>query len=157
MSGRVVTKLYPKVFSDEEAREMYLYLKNNLKWEEGVTTRQGRHTRKACPYDEEDELISTWISRAFSVVTLPGDPKYLGAYINYYQDGTDYTPSHTHPKQIQLVISLGATRTLIVGKKKYSMHSGDVAVFGASAHSVPKEPKVKRGRISIATFSIRSP
>jgi hypothetical protein len=79
----------------------------------------------------------------------------LGVYINYYRDGNDWTPNHSHPKQVQLIISLGATRTLTIGKKDYLMESGDVAIFGSSIHGIRKEPEVKEGRISIATFMLR--
>ena len=57
-----------------------------------------------------------------------------------------------YPKQCQVVISLGATRTLIIGKKTFSLNNGDVIIFGSSTHGVPKEPTITNGRISIATF-----
>ena len=53
-----------------------------------------------------------------------------------------------------MVISLGATRTLNVGKTAYQMHSGDLIMFGSDEHGVPREPQVLEGRISIATFMV---
>ncbi len=76
----------------------------------------------------------------------------FGVYLNYYRGGNDYTPSHNHPGTHQLVISLGATRTLEVAKKSYQMTSGSAIIFGTSQHGVPKEVNIQGGRISIATF-----
>jgi hypothetical protein len=78
----------------------------------------------------------------------------LGAYINYYRDGNDWAPSHSHPKQVQMIISLGTTRNLIVGTKTYILNSGDMIIFGSSTHQVHVEPEVTEGRISIATFMV---
>jgi hypothetical protein len=36
----------------------------------------------------------------------------------------------------------------------YALKSGDVIVFGASSHGVPKQLDVTEGRISIATFAV---
>lgn len=62
-----------------------------------------------------------------------------------------YTPNHTHPGTTQLIISLGCTRILNIGKKSYQMNSGDACIFGSSVHGVPKDDS-KDGRISIAVF-----
>lgn len=59
---------------------------------------------------------------------------------------------YSHPGLVQIVISFGATRTLIIGKKEYNSKNGNVFIFGSSTHGVPKEPKIKDGRISIALF-----
>ncbi len=52
----------------------------------------------------------------------------------------------------QLIISLGESRTLTIGSKEYNMENGDVEIFGSSYHSVPKNPEITKGRISIAVF-----
>ena len=78
----------------------------------------------------------------------------VGIYLNYLKDGTHYVPSHSHKGMVQLVISLGADRTLTVGAKDYRLKNGDVIIFGASAHAVPPETNLKDGRISIATFMV---
>jgi quercetin dioxygenase-like cupin family protein len=72
--------------------------------------------------------------------------------LNRYRNGDDFTPSHSHPRQHQIVVSLGASRTLKVGAKNYRLSHGDVILFGSSAHEVPKEPECKSERISIAVF-----
>lgn len=75
-----------------------------------------------------------------------------GVYLNYYRNGEMWTPNHSRPGTHQLVISLGATRTLEVTKKKIPMKNGDAILFGSATHGVPKEPEITTGRISIATF-----
>ena len=65
-----------------------------------------------------------------------------------------WTPNHSHKDTHQLVVSLGVTRTLQVGEKKYSMVNGSAIIFGSSIHGVPKDETVTGGRISIATFMV---
>ena len=72
--------------------------------------------------------------------------------MNYYLNGEHYTPNHSHPKMIQVIISLGTTRILNIGKKEYKSSNGDVFIFGSSIHGVPKQLEIKDGRISIALF-----
>ncbi|AYV86144.1 MAG: hypothetical protein Solumvirus1_19 [Solumvirus sp.] len=157
------TKVYPGFFSSKESTELYEHLKKtyteNAKkgvepcWSEGVKSKKG-HTRLACSQQlGYDIKVTNFINRASTHVNK-SNIQHLGVYINYYQDGNDYTPNHSHPKQFQIVISLGATRTLNVGKKSYKLNNGDFIIFGSSVHGVPKEPEVKDGRISIATFSL---
>ena len=80
--------------------------------------------------------------------------------LNYYKDGTHYTPSHSHKGMTQLIISLEATRTLHVGSKDYRLNNEDVIIFGSSAHSIPIDSSLLNtntlvdivGWISIATI-----
>jgi len=76
-------------------------------------------------------------------------------YVNYYENGKMYTPMHTHKGTKQLVLSLGESRDLIIGKKTFTMKNGDAIIFGSSPHGVPVSD-TKKGRISIATFMIPS-
>ncbi len=73
-------------------------------------------------------------------------------YVNYYRDGNDFCPTHRHKGTEQIIISLGATRRLHVGKRYFELDDGDVIVFGSSNHGVPQESGVTEGRISIAVF-----
>lgn len=153
--ARIATVFYPQLFNAKEASRIYDYLKNNIKWEAGYSTKRSGFTRMAAPMGfDDDEQVATCIAKAMSVVKLPEKRQDLGVYLNYYRDGNDYTPAHSHKKQVQIIMSFGATRTLTIGKKAYKLNSGDAVVFGSSIHSVPKEPDVKDGRISIATFSL---
>lgn len=77
---------------------------------------------------------------------------YDGIYVNYYRDGNDFLPQHSHPDTIQLVISLGATRDLKVTSKTYSLQNGDCITFGVATYGIAKQPTVTEGRISIACF-----
>ncbi len=135
---------------------MYEYLKDNIQWEQGIRSARTGSTRMAKSLKpDQDPLVAEFLFRALKATEFKS-LILLGLYLNYYRDGTDHTPAHSHPKQVQIIISLGATRTLIVGKKTYTLKNGDVIVFGSSTHSVPAEPEVKEGRISIATFSLQS-
>ena len=123
-------------------------------YRQSKVSRKAYHTDLYGEMNEIDEFIRDLVFTTLEQIKT-GEYNVLGSYVNYYRDGTDFAPSHNHPKQVQLVISLGATRKLIVCKKQYEMSSGDVIVFGSSQHEVPLEPEITEGRISIATFMFR--
>ena len=130
--------------------------RDNVTWREGVRSKKG-FTRKAAPINLDDdennyglkEFVTTMLTR---MGIDPSSYDIEGTYLNYYEDGSMWTPNHTHPGLHQLVISLGASRTFVLGKKTYTVNNGDVIIFGSAVHGVPKEPEVTEGRISIATF-----
>lgn len=135
------------------ATGLYISLKDDIEWEDGVRSRRG-FTRKAKAINIQDypdisNIISDTLKKVSSIKW-----GILGVYLNYYQNGEMYTPNHRHQGTSQLVISLGATRTLTLGKRSFKMRSGDAILFGSSVHGVPKEPNVIDGRISIATFMV---
>jgi tRNA(Leu) C34 or U34 (ribose-2'-O)-methylase TrmL len=146
-------------------------LKDNTPWGAGVPSRVHGFTRKACPITslEQDPLLGEMIVKIVRWITLEHIVKTLnrasinannvlnfveigGIYLNNYENGQHYTPTHSHPDSIQLVISLGATRTLTVNSKKYELKNGDIIMFGSQKHGVPKDPTCTEGRISIAMF-----
>lgn len=148
----IKTQVFPSVFSETESSQLMQWCIDNLVWTEGVRSRKG-FTRLASSFQPgEYEIMDMTIAKAFSLCGMEGTTL-LGIYVNLYRDGNDFTPNHSHPKQKQVVISLGETRTLTVGKKNYELCSGDVVVFGSSIHGIPKQPEKKCARISIATFS----
>ena len=146
------TQMINGVLHDDTATNLYEYLLNVIEWEDGVKSRSG-FTRKAKALNVgDDECIDSVIA-----TVLPKFNKgyiVMGIYLNYYADGTHYTPNHSHKGTHQLVISLGATRILTIGKKEYYMNNGDAILFGTSIHGVPKDETVTEGRISIATFML---
>lgn len=145
------TTFVKNYLTEKQATDMYNRLVK-LPWKEGIRSKNG-FTRLAYSVDEtfEDEEVFSIIDNAMELYpSLTGEV--AGIYINYYKDGEMYTPNHKHDNTIQLIISLGATRTLKVGNTNYTMGNGDLAFFGSSIHGVPKEPHVKAGRISIAVF-----
>ena len=75
-------------------------------------------------------------------------------YLNWYKDGTMWSPNHNHQGVHSLVISLGATRNFVLGKKIIEVKNGDAVFFGSAIHGVPKQAEVTEGRISIAVFLI---
>lgn len=147
---RCVTTFKKNILDKDFAETLYYTLQYNTEWEEGIRSRKG-FTRKAKALDPNDNPILTSI--VLETLTKITKQQYVleGIYLNYYQDGNMWTPNHSHKGTHQLVISLGDTRTLEIGKKKFSMENGDAILFGGSIHGVPKEEN-KKGRISIATF-----
>jgi hypothetical protein len=152
--ARVYTAFKTDIIPSDEATAMFFHLSHNIEWVQGITTRSGDFTRfgKTINLDDHPEILRIIIQ---AVKLLQPEEKMVaiyGAYLNYYKDGDMWTPNHSHHGTAQLVISLGATRTLIVGKKEYKMTNGSAIIFGSSIHGVPKEPSIKEGRISIAVF-----
>lgn len=145
----------PKSLHSDIATFLFNSLRDEIKWEDGIRSRNG-FTRKAFPVPADSPLMEELMVYITTVLEKMQTCNYvmLGIYLNYYQNGEMYTPSHKHPGTHQLVISLGTTRTLKVGSKNYRMKNGDAILFDSQLHSVPKEPTVVDGRISIATFMI---
>ena len=154
MPPRVKT-IFKSIFTEKESKLWYSNLIQELSWGEGVHSRKG-FTRLACPIlTGENKTIDSIVSKAANSLGIDlKTESIVGIYVNFYLDGEMFCPNHKHVGSKQMVISLGATRTLIIGKKKYPMKSGDGVIFGSSLHGVPKEPEVKEGRISIACFII---
>ena len=155
------TQIYKQIIDEETATSVFDFLLNNGQWEDGIySKRLKRVTRKAYSPDLNnmdstvDLMIMDLLIQCFNKLNLT--EKYLisDIYVNYYRNGQDSAPSHSHPGQTQLVLSLGTTRTLIVGNKHYNVENGDVIIFGSSTHQVPQELHITTPRISIATFMV---
>lgn len=150
--SRVSTRHYPSLLDGDHAIALYEYFKDNIDWIDGIPSRVHGQTRKACPMQPGmDQVLDTTIMTALTQMQIP-QPQIHGIYLNYYRDGNDFTPTHSHPGMQQIVISLGATRTLTMGSTSYLMRNGDAIIFGSSLHGIPKEPTCQEGRISIALF-----
>jgi len=149
------TEHYIGAFEEDYATSVYLHLQENIAWLDGIKTRSGGFTRKARPMEfGEDAIVDSIITSALHIITKGVSKTIMisGIYLNYYLDGNNYTPNHSHPGSKQVVISLGATRVLKVGTKNYDVGNGDIIVFGSSLHGIAKDPSVTEGRISIALF-----
>ena len=152
--------VYSKSVIDEaSASSFYEFLRDNVDWIDGVRTRYGGFTRKAKPIDptSQDIVTQVIIQLIGNVTNILGytHVPVVGIYLNYYRDGNDYTPNHSHKDMRQIIISLGATRTLTIGNDAYKLSNGDVIQFGSSVHGVPKDHNCKDGRISIALFTLK--
>jgi len=130
-------------------------LSESVEWVSGV-----KGTRLASGFfPEQNELVDLIVEMALSVINK--DEEILNAddmrgyYLNNYVNGSMYTPTHYHKNSIQLIISLGETRTLKLGKKEYKLKSGDIIIFGSSSHGIIKSDTDKQ-RISIACFLKRN-
>ena len=151
--NRFQTKYKKEAINKDVANYLFKTLKNEVKWTDGIKTKNGGFTRKAFPVDPDSTLMEELLQYVDGCLNVLSEEKFviLGIYLNLYENGDMYTPSHKHPNTYQLVISLGGTRTLTVGKKEYKMENGDAIIFGSSTHSVPKENNVVQPRISIAS------
>ncbi len=141
------------------ATTLYNTLKTETKWHDAIK----KNSRKAFSVPSSSLLeyvpdVSGELLQIIQYGMLKHAPNttLLGIYYNYYRNGNDHTPNHSHPGTIQMIFSLGETRKLIVGKKEIKMKNGDLAVFGSSIHGVPKEENRENGRISIALFLKRN-
>lgn len=150
------TVFVKNVLEESVATYLYDYLKRTVQWSEGIKGKHGT-TRKGYVVEQKlnnpiflelQPYIETVLEQHFTT-----NYDILGVYLNYYENGRMYTPTHSHPGSDQLVISLGCSRILKVGKKEYTMENGDAIIFGSSSHSVPKSD-TSYGRISIATFMV---
>lgn len=152
-SAKTYTVFKTGVIDPDEATAMFIYLSTEIKWDEGIRSRKGpTRLGKSIDLEEHPEILRMIVTALSTVQPDMKEAGIFGAYLNYYRDGDMWTPNHSHKGTAQLVISLGATRTLQVGKKEYPMSNGSAIMFGSAIHGVPKEPLVAEGRISIAVF-----
>jgi hypothetical protein len=154
--SRILTQYFPNLLESESATFIYEYLKNDINWKLSIKGRKGM-TRLSYPADIEDDILAPVITSVLEHISENGKNKFkqvllLSVYLNYYKNGNMYTPNHSHPGTCQVIISLGAARTLNVAKKSYQINNGNVIIFGSSTHGIPREYEIKRGRISIALF-----
>jgi hypothetical protein len=141
------------------ADELYLYLKDNISWDEGVRSYKGfTRLAKALSVEDLEEIllenfpeVITSINDVINKYSIRKEKTFV--YLNYYRDGTHWCPNHTHKGTSQLILSLGETRTLKVGTKNYLSANADIIIFGASSHGIIKQDTDK-GRIAIAIFLI---
>ncbi len=157
----VKTTHYKSLISSDIASFSYDFIKNNTKWIDSIYSKKSKSiSRKAYSSNlifsenDIDNYISELIINIMKKIDIIDKYLLLGTYVNYYRDGNDFAPAHSHPKQVQLVISLGTTRQLKIGKKIYNMESGDVIIFGSGTHEILQDKEITEGRISIATFMI---
>lgn len=145
---------YLEDFLDEKTSDnLYRTLYESIKWEDGIKSKK---TKPLGLEDDQAQLLLPYIFEAIHKLKPDWVKGYniLGIYLNLYEDGNEATPNHTHPKQHQIVISLGAERMLKVGSKSFSMKNGSSIIFGGSIHGALKQQEVKQGKISIATFML---
>ena len=147
--SKIYTTHYKLILDSKDCDIWYNFLVKNINWIEGVKSKKG-FTRLAAPlFVGENIIVDTIISMVLSKIKM--EKKIYGIYLNYYKNGEMWTPNHSHPGSIQLVISLGEKRILTVANKKYNMKNGDAIIFGSSIHEIPKM-ETNKGRISIACF-----
>jgi hypothetical protein len=148
---RVTTQHIPGLLSSDRGVALYEYFRENIEWEDGVRSKSGETRKAKAMAMGLDDVLDAVIVETMALMNM-NQIGIFGIYLNYYRNGIDYTPNHSHPGMKQVIISLGAPRTLNVGTKSYIMGNGDVIIFGSATHGVPKDPNCTEGRISIALF-----
>jgi hypothetical protein len=151
----IKTQYFEQIFDADTAESTYTFLKDNISWEQGIYSKsKGKYSRKAYHHNpESDTIVDIFINNlVHTALDKVGNCQYYGVYLNYYMDGTNFCPNHSHKGTKQLVLSFGAVRTLTIGKKTYEPKSGSGILFGSSIHGIPEEPEIEDGRISIAIF-----
>ena len=156
----VSTQFFPQVFTQEEAKNIYQYIHDEIKWEKGIYSQHSKQTTRLAKSlsFEDNDLIKWAVAEAIKRMKIVNFIIY-GLYLNYYRDGNDFAPSHSHKDTTQLILSFnedGGDRTLKIASKSYPLTNGDCIMFGSSQHGVPKEAN-KKGRISIAIFMKEAP
>ena len=145
------------MFDESTSNSIYEFLKNNVEWQDGIYSRRYKKITRSAYMEGNDVDIDDYLQSLvdFALLKINSEnKKYIsfGMYVNYYKNGNDFLPSHSHPNTIQLVLSFGTTRKLKVNSKYYDMTNGDCIMFGSGFHSIDTDPDVVDGRISIATF-----
>lgn len=128
------TLYIPNGIPDSVASYYYETLRTSIKWEtpsqHGIHSRHG-NTRKAYKVTNDStilpllqEIFSAISPTVMTTICKETNYNYMDrgeCYLNYYENGEMFTPSHDHPGQVQLIISLGATRTLEIDENTQSM------------------------------------
>lgn len=154
------TQIIENAISKEEANNLYNYLKDNVPWVESIRSKKdkenGGFTRLGCSIDIEDyPNIEVTLHNIINKISQNYKGYIIGdIYLNWYKNGTMWSPNHSHKGVHSLVISLGATRKFVLGKKVINVKNGDAVMFGTAVHGIPKQPEVTEGRISIAAFLV---
>lgn len=147
-------ELHKECLDKKYMTDMFFILRDTLVWNDGIKTRHGKPTRLGSNIEiESNDIVYTIIMSVLQKLKIKNHIIH-GLYLNYYKNGDDYTPIHTHPDSKQMIISLNemdGDRKLSINSKKYNLDSGDVIIFGSQKHGIEKE-QGKKGRISIAIF-----
>lgn len=98
---RVKTRHHKSLVSDDVATALYNHLRDTIEWEEGVRSKNG-FTRLAKTLGaNEDKLVNDCIKEVIEKLQIC--VQLLGIYLNYYKDGSHYTPNHSHKVRNRLL------------------------------------------------------
>lgn len=115
--SRITTRYLPSLLSADLADDLFLYLKEEIDWEDGIYSKRAKaisRQGKSIDFLQDEKLLPIILLTMEKFgVALP-----QGVYLNYYRNGKDFAPQHTHKDTTQVVISLGCVRTLNVGKEQ---------------------------------------
>jgi alkylated DNA repair dioxygenase AlkB len=125
-----------------------------------------REPRMTAEYKSLRNVRDEALLKAVSALSQHYGIRYDSLWLNFYRQGEDSTGWHRdrfscrRPECIVPVLTLGATRRFLIKPRNggasiaFKPGSGDLIVMGGRSqedwvHSVPKEPGITEGRISI--------
>lgn len=138
--------------NESVSEDLFIQLLTAIQWREGIKTRFGKSTRKACMISIDNDLFHSILQYIEVPLRQYNVGNVVGFYLNLYENGEMYTPNHKHIGTNQLVLSLGTSRILKIENKSITLNSGDIIIFGEQLHGVPRTKTHCGQRISIATF-----
>lgn len=163
----------------ENPNELYSWILNNTEWEQFTLGNGAKSPRLNKSYGKgynysgkvnaEVPMPQYLVDIANRISNQTGFPQnyWNQVLLNYYRDGKDSIGAHSDSEKSLgsnprvCSISLGATRTFLLHPKNdknshhsVELHNGQLFLMGKDSqlkylHSIPKEPHIKDGRISI--------
>ena len=148
------TVIHRAVYTKDEAQHHMQEVLTHVSW----TNLYGR--RVAYGIYKNQNILNSQVKEIVAKVLslLKIDKARLSqVYANYYRNGAVGCGRHRHPSTLQILVSLGATRTLRISDaqgqtlKDEVLHSGDVILFGSQYHELLKDVTTEP-RVSLAIF-----
>jgi hypothetical protein len=151
----------PKVIP--EANALFIRLRDEVPWREIVWRANRKLPRLCCNsvqlVSAAGELLQQWLMQFFRVA-YGVEIEIADIFGNYYRSGNDWLPYHRDQYGDLHVVSMsfGITRRFnFQGGNHYDLAEGDIIAFDPHmnehyTHGIPKQPKVKGGRINLTCF-----
>ncbi len=93
------------------------------------------------PFDTDSQMAPIIFELMFLAIQTIKDPKdtpvFLELFINWYRDGSDSCPGHSHGCR-QITLSLGSERPFTINSKTIIIKHGYALYLNGQNHSVPK-------------------
>jgi hypothetical protein len=85
---KILTRYHPSVLESDKCTKVYISLRDNIQWEEGIRSRSG-FTRLAKALNVGDnKLVDELLAEVLEKLGLCNKYHIFGIYLNYYKDGT---------------------------------------------------------------------
>jgi hypothetical protein len=149
MKKKCATTYSPAFLDPEVGLKFYAMLKDSIPWEPVIRDKKLLSKGKVVELNEYLDVLdmvmhclNSMATRAYAVHSI---------HLNLYETGAMVFPYSTHQGTHHLIIALGCTRTLFVGKKRYQLNNGDAILFGYGYYRIPEQTTTE-GTILITVF-----